>query len=160
MTDINAVLKAFPVGAMRCNGFDVGTVVRELIAAAPTPPQPIYDDSKERSACRKEWEQRNKLSHFEPVPFPDYWAGWKDSAQSRAKSGHAEQLRAEVNRLHEAAEFAGAVSQGIEVALRAQLADACTMLKEIRHHGYHSHKRDGQIDSFLSTIANTEADHE
>ena len=52
-----------------------------------TPTKPIYDENAERSACRKEWKLRNKHSHFEPVPFPDYWAGWKDCAQARAKAG-------------------------------------------------------------------------
>lgn len=66
---------------------DMTDAYRDMLAAAPTPPQPIYNDSKERSACRKDWEQRNKHSHFEPVPFPDYWAGWKDCVQSRAKAG-------------------------------------------------------------------------
>lgn len=61
--------------------------MKMLINAATTPPQPIYDENAERSACRKEWVLRNKHSHFEPVPFPDYWAGWKDCAQSRAKAG-------------------------------------------------------------------------
>lgn len=63
---------------------------RAMLAAAPAPPQTIYDEAKERSTCRKEWELRNRHSHFEPVPFPDYWAGWKDRAQSRAKAGEDE----------------------------------------------------------------------
>lgn len=64
--------------------------LNQLESPATTPPQPIYDEAKERSTCRKEWELRNRHSHFEPVPFPDYWAGWKDRAQSRAKAGEDE----------------------------------------------------------------------
>ncbi|MBJ2228541.1 hypothetical protein JFT67_05730 [Pseudomonas simiae] len=45
-------------------------------------------------------------------------------------------------------------------ALRARLAEACEMLKEIRQDGYHSHKRDSQIDSFLSATSTPEPDHE
>jgi hypothetical protein len=45
-------------------------------------------------------------------------------------------------------------------ALRAPLAEACEMLKEIRQDGYHSHKRDSQIDSFLSATSTPEPDHE
>lgn len=40
--DKEKLLQAFPPSAMRVNGFDVGLVIRELLATAPTPPQPIY----------------------------------------------------------------------------------------------------------------------
>ena len=63
---------------------------RKALLAAPTPPKSIYDEEAERSKCRKAWALRSKHSHFEPVPFPDYWAGWKDGAQSRAKAGEAD----------------------------------------------------------------------
>jgi hypothetical protein len=63
---------------------EMQTIWTAMHLEAPSPPQPIYDEDADRSACRKEWKRRNEHSHFEPTPFPDYWAGWKDCAQSRA----------------------------------------------------------------------------
>jgi hypothetical protein len=45
-----------------------------------------FDEPKERELCRAEWEAGNSASHFEPVPFPDFWSGWKACAIARANT--------------------------------------------------------------------------
>lgn len=77
------------MGTPSCCVFD-GAAYRAMLAAAPTPPQPTYDKAKEISLCRNEWERLKKRSHFEPIPFPEYWAGWSACTQSRAKAGEDE----------------------------------------------------------------------
>lgn len=75
-------------------------------AADATPPQPIYDEAKERELFeahyRKEFEENfgNELSDADIKSMRDgprygetrhylngQWAGWKTCAQSRAKAG-------------------------------------------------------------------------
>lgn len=82
MNDITAVLKAFPVGAIRCNGFDAGAVIRELVSA-PTPPQPIYDEAKERELFA-EWWRNTPILRVNKLQLAE--AAWLACAQSRAKA--------------------------------------------------------------------------
>ena len=58
---------------------------KAMLAAAPTPPQPIYDEAKELESCRSSWEKTGV-----GVVFADYWQGWLACAQSRAKAGEDE----------------------------------------------------------------------
>lgn len=99
--DKEKLLRAFPINAMRCNGFDVGTVIRELLAAAPTPPQPVYDESKERElfevrihriAVEKGYQymafllKRDESGEYQTTWVDMAWLGWSERAHSRAKS--------------------------------------------------------------------------
>jgi hypothetical protein len=43
-----------------------------------------FDEKRERVLARAAWELWKSSSHFEPVPFGDFWAGWKACALSRA----------------------------------------------------------------------------
>ena len=60
-------------------------IFTNMLAAAPTPPQPIYDEAKELESCRSSWEKTGV-----GVVFADYWQGWLACAQSRAKAGEDE----------------------------------------------------------------------
>lgn len=85
---------------------DAAVVFKQMLAAAPTPPQPIYDEAKERELFevyyRAEFEGNtgNELSDADIKSMRDgpwygesrhylngQWAGWKACAQSRAKAG-------------------------------------------------------------------------
>lgn len=72
------------------NRMGAGTLAEHIAEWLELDALPIYDEDADRKACRKEWKRRNEHSHFEPIPFPDYWAGWKDCAQYRAKAGEDE----------------------------------------------------------------------
>lgn len=65
---------------------------RKTILAAPTPPQPIYDEAKERELFKSVYF-RCDLSEdwlsgaFKDKQTRDMWDGWRECAQSRAKTG-------------------------------------------------------------------------
>lgn len=79
---------------------------KAMLTAAPAPPQPIYDEAKERELFeahyRKEFEENsgNELSDADIQSMRDgpwygesrhylngQWAGWKQCAKHRAKAG-------------------------------------------------------------------------
>ena len=87
---------------------DLQLQLHSALAAATTPPQPIYDEAKERELFevyyRAEFEGNtgNELSDADIKSMRDgpwygesrhylngQWAGWKACAQSRAKAGEA-----------------------------------------------------------------------
>lgn len=55
---------------------------RAMLAAAPTPPQPIYDEAKERELARFSYDADSEFTGG----WFDYLYGWLACAQSRAKS--------------------------------------------------------------------------
>lgn len=61
---------------------DMDDAYRDMLAAAPTPPQPIYDEAKELESCRSSW-----MKTAPGVAFADYWKGWNSRAQSSTKAG-------------------------------------------------------------------------
>lgn len=54
-----------------------------LLAAAPTPPQPIHDEAKERELARFSYDADSEFTGG----WFDYLYGWLACAQSRAKAG-------------------------------------------------------------------------
>lgn len=60
------------------------SALREAIEAAPTPPQPICDEAKERELCKQDW--LNTWTKTDSS-FELYLEGWLACAQSRAKAG-------------------------------------------------------------------------
>lgn len=79
-----------------------GLALADAIEAAPTPPQPIYDEPKERELFEVEfpvpefiiWNHQNNryersafgVTAEERNVYRAMWLGWQKSAQSRAKS--------------------------------------------------------------------------
>ena len=79
---------------------DMLDAYRDMLATAPTPPQPIYDEAKERELF--ESFSVNRRGGYGDLPFFVFarkdngqyndgtaelaWEGWKACAQSRAKS--------------------------------------------------------------------------
>ena len=83
-----------------------GDVYRAMLAAAPTPLQPIYDEAKERELFEVHYREKfeaetgRELSDSDIKSMRDgplygesrhylngQWVGWKACAQSRAKAG-------------------------------------------------------------------------
>jgi len=63
--------------------------------AAPTPPQPIYDEAKERELFEAfQVDEGGNIvfedGYYENVFVQSAWDGWKACAQSRAKAGEDE----------------------------------------------------------------------
>lgn len=56
-----------------------------MLAAAPTPPQSIYDETKERELARFSYDADSEFTGG----WFDYLYGWLACAQSRAKAGEA-----------------------------------------------------------------------
>lgn len=71
---------------------------RDMLAAAPTPPQTVYDEAKERELF-KEVYFRCDLSEdwlsgaFKDKQTRDMWDGWRECAQSRAKVVEVTEVR-------------------------------------------------------------------
>lgn len=61
------------------------TGYKAMLAAAPAPPQPIYDEAKERELARFSYD-----ADLLATSWSDYLDGWIACAQSRAKAGEAE----------------------------------------------------------------------
>ncbi len=61
----------------------VGAEYRAMLAAAATPPQPIYDEAKERELARFSYDADSEFTGG----WFDYLYGWLACAQSRAKAG-------------------------------------------------------------------------
>lgn len=72
---------------------DMLDAYRDMLAAAPTPPQPIYDEAKERvlfeSTRNAHTVRRNEHGDYVLPSAQDAWSGWSQCAQSRAKSVEA-----------------------------------------------------------------------
>lgn len=65
---------------------------RAMLAAAPTPPQPIYDEAKERELFESfQVDEGGNIDfeggYYDNVFIQSAWDGWKACAQSRAKAG-------------------------------------------------------------------------
>lgn len=56
---------------------------QRMLAAAPPPPQPIYDEAKERELARLSYDADSEFTGG----WFDYLYGWLACAQSRAKDG-------------------------------------------------------------------------
>lgn len=78
----------------------VGAEYRAMVKAAPTPPQPIFDETKERQLFEDSMIEASEEAGFgEPDLYRDSggcyrqtyhqaaWGGWLACAQSRAKAG-------------------------------------------------------------------------
>lgn len=85
-----------PTGEMINAGFDgfgMAGAYAQMLAAAPTPPQPIYDEAKERELFEAEQDEaggnidRDWLGDYENPYVQSCWDGWSACAQSRAKAG-------------------------------------------------------------------------
>lgn len=66
-----------------------------MLAAAPTPPQPIYDEAKERELFEAfQVDEGGNVDfedgYYDNVFVQSAWDGWKACAQSRAKAGEDE----------------------------------------------------------------------
>lgn len=61
-----------------------------MLAAAPTPPQPIYDEAKERELFERIlgslMVDRFNGGEYKNIFVENQWLGWLACAQSRAKS--------------------------------------------------------------------------
>lgn len=57
-------------------------IYRTMVDAAPAPPQPIYDEAKERELARFSYDADSEFTGG----WFDYLYGWLACAQSRAKS--------------------------------------------------------------------------
>lgn len=57
-----------------------------MLAAAPTPPQPIYDEAAETQLARFSYDADPNLT----ASWSDFKYGWLACAQSRAKAGEDE----------------------------------------------------------------------
>ena len=64
---------------------------RAMLAAAPAPPQPIYDEAKERELFESQlghlMRSRDGDGSYSYDAIQDQWYGWSACAQSRAKAG-------------------------------------------------------------------------
>lgn len=60
----------------------IGLMVKTMLSAAPTPPQPIYDEAKERELFNSWYGELPTTKLKETM-----WMAWEACAQSRAKSG-------------------------------------------------------------------------
>src|SRR5213595_1415408 len=63
-----------------------------MLAAAPTPPQPIYDEAKERELFKDVYFRCDLSADwlsgvFKDKQTRDMWDGWRECAQSPAKAG-------------------------------------------------------------------------
>ena len=62
-----------------------------LLAAAPTPPQPIYAEEKERelfeASRNSHTVRRNEHGDYVLPSAQDAWSGWSQCAKSLAKAG-------------------------------------------------------------------------
>lgn len=67
---------------------------RAMLAAAPAPPQPIYDEAKERELFEDShpgaFLDRRENGEYWNENYQCEWRGWKKCAQSRAKAGEDE----------------------------------------------------------------------
>lgn len=79
-------------------GGDPANTYTAMLAAAPTPPQPIYDEAKELDlfiefASDKSWfnpgfkDRDDTKMQFQEEFTDAIWIGWLACAQSRAKAG-------------------------------------------------------------------------
>ena len=64
-----------------------GHLYSNLLAAAPTPPKPIYDEAKERELFEAWALSENVDSSANKWDGILSWAAWLACAQSRAKAG-------------------------------------------------------------------------
>ncbi|MBC8786361.1 hypothetical protein [Pseudomonas fluorescens] len=62
-----------------------GEFYKAALASAPTPPQPIYDEAKERELFN-EWYGELPTTKFKET----MWMAWEACAQSSAKDGEGE----------------------------------------------------------------------
>lgn len=86
----NAPLPMVWLDSMRAQ-YDLKTKAgyKEMLAAAPTPPKPIYDEAKERELFEAQFLLTPKrwASGYEDRDTNYRWKGWLACAQSRAKAG-------------------------------------------------------------------------
>ena len=78
---------------------DMDDAYRDMLTAAPTPPQPIYDDAAEQEAFEAVNPMPDQVTKFkggyaptgysawDAQDFCKKWDGWKQCAKSRAKAG-------------------------------------------------------------------------
>jgi hypothetical protein len=78
----------------KCQAYDDPDMLdayRDMLAAAPAPPQPIYDEAKERqlfeASLGSTLASLNTKGDYVYVSSRHKWEGWKACAQSRAKAG-------------------------------------------------------------------------
>ena len=64
---------------------DMADAYRDMLIAAPTPPQPIYDEAKERELFNAWYSELPTTKLKETM-----WMAWEACAQSRAKAGEDE----------------------------------------------------------------------
>lgn len=80
------------------DGSDILDTFSAMLSAAPTPPQPIYDEAKELDlfiefASDKSWfnsgfkDRDDTKMQFQEEFTDAIWIGWLACAQSRAKAG-------------------------------------------------------------------------
>jgi len=79
------------MGSPSCCTFDA-VAYREMLAAAPTPPQPIYDEAADRELFEQVISKRGwsaeKVDGFYSEPHVHFaWSICLELAQSRAKAG-------------------------------------------------------------------------
>lgn len=71
------------------DGSDIADAFSAMLAAAPAPPQPIYDEAKERelfeSTRNAHTVRRNEHGDYVLPSAQDAWSGWSQCAKSRAK---------------------------------------------------------------------------
>ncbi|MFV3014741.1 hypothetical protein ACM9HO_03330 [Pseudomonas sp. KHB2.9] len=74
--------------------WNVAKIYRAMLAAAPTPPQPIYDEAKERelfeASVGPTLAQRGAKGDYLYVSTRSALSGWLACARSRAKAGEDE----------------------------------------------------------------------
>ncbi|MBC3233965.1 hypothetical protein [Pseudomonas lurida] len=69
---------------------------QRMLASAPTPPQPIYDEDAERKLFEAVQDEeggnieRDSMGYYENPYVQSAWDGWLACAQSRAKAGEDE----------------------------------------------------------------------
>lgn len=69
-----------------------GEFYKAALAAAPTPPQPIFDEAKERELFEAfQVDEGGNIDfedgYYDNVFVQSAWDGWKACAKSRAKAG-------------------------------------------------------------------------
>jgi hypothetical protein len=67
----------------------IGLMVKTILSAAPTPPQPIYDEAKERELFEASTTSalgRDSDGYYIATDTYMRWQGWLACAQSRAKA--------------------------------------------------------------------------
>jgi hypothetical protein len=71
---------------------DLSDAWRDMIAAAPAPPQPIYDEEEERELFEAQYllTQKRWADGYADRGVNNRWKGWIACAQSRAKAGEDE----------------------------------------------------------------------